>query len=296
MTQEKLTNKVEEPVTEAKVKIAKIEYKLADRMEKIIECRVIQSTYPVTKGYSERRKRPVEQQAFGVDNTPDEIRNNIGLTIVQRDNIWTPYYEVKLEDDDLANKFRKNVEAKKVSSAIEGQEIEDIQQKLIQMDQAERDEKEKLLAKDQPPKPVKKTFDVKALMQKKAAEEEAAGNVKVEDPLAVKLTNVPGSVTEQDLRAALGKFGTIESCYIPQQDAQYSRSMKIAIVRYKHKDEATRAIQEQEVNIAFSMVQIERAFQKQKNERERGDRHQGDRPPFQGDRGKDSFSEIKRNK
>ncbi len=53
-------------------------------------------------------------------------------------------------------------------------------------------------------------------MQKKAAEEEAAGNIKVEDPYAVKLTNVPGPVTEQDIRQILGKFGTIESCYIPQ--------------------------------------------------------------------------------
>lgn len=127
MTEDKLTNKAEEPVKEAKVNVAKIEYKLAERMEKTIECKVIQSTYPVTKGYTERKKRPVEQQAFGVDSTPDEIRNNIGLTIVQRDNIWTPYYEVKLEDDDLANKFRKNVEMKKVNAAVEGQEIEDIQ-------------------------------------------------------------------------------------------------------------------------------------------------------------------------
>lgn len=41
MTEQKLTNKVEEPVKEAKVNIAKIEYKLAERMEKTIECRVI---------------------------------------------------------------------------------------------------------------------------------------------------------------------------------------------------------------------------------------------------------------
>jgi RNA recognition motif-containing protein len=128
------------------------------------------------------------------------------------------------------------------------------------MDQAERDEKEKLLQKDQPAKPQKRTFDAKAIMLKKAAEEEIAAQVKVEDPFAVKLTNVPGSVTEQDLRAILSKFGTIENIYIPTQDGAYSRSMKMAIVRYKHKDEATRAIQEQEVNIAFSMVQIERAL------------------------------------
>lgn len=145
------------------------------------------------------------------------------------------------------------------------------------------------------------------MMLKKAAEEEVAAQVKVEDPFAVKLTNVPGSVTEQDLREILGKFGTIEACYIPPQDAAYSRSMKIAIIRYKHKDEATRAVQEQEVNIAFSMVQIERALARQRNDRDRGDRppfqgDRGDRPPYQGDRApyqdraKDTFTEIKRNK
>jgi len=32
---------VEEPVKEAKINVARIEYKLEDRMEKLIECKVI---------------------------------------------------------------------------------------------------------------------------------------------------------------------------------------------------------------------------------------------------------------
>lgn len=31
---------------------------------------------------------------------------NIGLTIVQRDNIWHPYYEIKLDDEDMGSKLR----------------------------------------------------------------------------------------------------------------------------------------------------------------------------------------------
>lgn len=55
------------------------------------------------------------------------------------------------------------------------------------------------------------------------------------------------------------------------------RSSKIAIVRYKLKEEATRAVAEGEVNIEFSAVQIERAVQRQ-----RQDRRDRDRPPFEG--------------
>jgi len=119
--------KVEEPVKEAKINVAKIEYKLAERMEKTIECKVIQNKYQVTKGYTARKNKPVGVgEAFGVDSSADEVRNNIGLTIVQRDNIWHPYYEVKLEEEDLGTKYRKNMEQKKALAAVDGQAIEEI--------------------------------------------------------------------------------------------------------------------------------------------------------------------------
>jgi len=52
------------------------------------------------------------------------------LTIVQRDNIWHPYYEVKLEEEDLGSKMRKNLEQKKALAAVDGVAIEEIQTKL----------------------------------------------------------------------------------------------------------------------------------------------------------------------
>lgn len=122
---------IEAPVKEAKINVTKVEYKLSDRLEKTIECRVIQNSYPVTKGFTQRKNKPVAVgEAFGVDTNPDEVRNNIGLTIVQRDNIWHPYYEVKLEEEDLGTKYRKNMEQKKQLAAVDGLAIEEIQQKL----------------------------------------------------------------------------------------------------------------------------------------------------------------------
>lgn len=52
MTSDTTTKHVEPPVPEKKINVAKIEYRLEDRMEKTIECRVIQSKFPVTKGFT----------------------------------------------------------------------------------------------------------------------------------------------------------------------------------------------------------------------------------------------------
>ncbi len=140
--------RVDEPVKDTKIQVAKIEYRLTERLEKTLECRAIQNKVQVTKGFTQRRAKPATGEAYGIDHNAEEIRNNIGMTIVQRDNIWHPYYEVKLEEEDLGSKYRKNMEQKKQLAAVDGQAIEEIQQKLNQMDQAERDEKEKLLQKD----------------------------------------------------------------------------------------------------------------------------------------------------
>lgn len=86
--------------------------------------------------------------AFGVDKSAEEIRNNVGVTIVQKDNIWHPYYEVKLEEEDLGTRYRKNMESKKAAAAVDGTAIEEIQQKINQIEQNERDEKERVNTKD----------------------------------------------------------------------------------------------------------------------------------------------------
>jgi len=83
LTDGNIASTKEEPMKEVKKNVVKIEYRLQDRQEKTIECKMIQSTYPVTKGFTERQKEErVAGIAFGVDKTPDEIRNNVGVTIV----------------------------------------------------------------------------------------------------------------------------------------------------------------------------------------------------------------------
>ena len=90
--------------------------------------------------------------------------------------------------------------------------------------------------------------------------------MKVDDPYGVKLTNVPANCTEPEIREALGKFGRIEACYIPPTEDK-SRRSKIAIVRFKFKEEASRAVEEKEISIEFAVVNIERAIQRQNRDR-----------------------------
>ena len=245
-----------ETVTDTKTEIKKIEYKVMERMEKTLEVRVLQSKVPVTKGYTQRKLKPTTEN-FGVGGG-EEVRNNVGLTIIQRDNIWHPFYEVKLEEDDMGAKYRKNMESKKQAAAVEGSAIEEIKQKIDDLEQAERAEKD---AKEQPAEKKKKTFDLNSIMAKKKAEEEIESMKKVDDPYAVKLTNVPAATTEAEIRAAMKKFGQIEQCFIPPTEDR-SRRSKIAIVRFKFKEEATRAVEEKDVNIEFGVVTIERALAK----------------------------------
>ncbi len=115
---------------DTKIVIQKIEYKLDTRMQKEIECRALQSQVKVTKGYTQRKTKRPNDAVFGIENSAQEIRNNVGCTIVQRDNIWHPYYEVKLEDEDLGSKMRKNMEQRRNNTAVDGVAIEEIQAKL----------------------------------------------------------------------------------------------------------------------------------------------------------------------
>jgi hypothetical protein len=70
----------------------------------------------------------------------------------------------------------------------------------------------------------------------------------------------------------------------------HGRSNKIAIVRFKFKEEASRAVEEREVNIEFSVASIERAIQRPKIDR--GDRDR-DRGTFDG-KPRVDFSDLKR--
>lgn len=248
-------------------------------MERTVECKVLQSQHPVTKAFTERRAKPTTKN-FGVGSGAQEIKNNVGLTIVQRDNIWHPYYEVKLEEQDLGTQMRKNIEQKR-EKAVEGQAIEELQQKLNDMDQAAKDEAaRKEAAASGTGEKKKKTFDLSAITAKAREREQAESEKKTEDMYAVKLTNVPCNCTEEEIRVVMGKFGRIESCYIPPTEQKRN---KIAIVRFKFKEEASRAVEEQEVTIEFATVSIERALARQRRDDRGG-----------GQDAKEAFASLKR--
>ena len=101
--------------------MAKIEYKGNDRIERVQECKVLQSQLIVTKAYNERKTKPLDVESFfGVGCGQEEIKNNLGLTVIQRDNVWHPYYEVKLDEDDLGTRMRKTIESKRDKTALDG--------------------------------------------------------------------------------------------------------------------------------------------------------------------------------
>ena len=93
-----------EPVKpiESKKIITKIEYKTKQKIQKEVEVRTFVIKRKVTKEYLERQAK---LRPFGIGNTEDDIRQNINLTSVQRENVWHPYYEVKLEEEDFKEKY-----------------------------------------------------------------------------------------------------------------------------------------------------------------------------------------------
>ena len=63
----------------------------------------------VTKGFEERKKI----KPFGIGTNEDDLRQNVNLTSIQRENVWHPYYEIKTEDDDFKEKYQRQKKEKK---------------------------------------------------------------------------------------------------------------------------------------------------------------------------------------
>lgn len=101
----------------------RIEYRGTDILEKNMETRVLVSTRHVSKGFMARKEKPIAK--FGIGSGFEAERGNCGLTMVQRDNIWHPYYEVKMEEADLAAQYRQSQDAKK--QGTKPKDIKDIE-------------------------------------------------------------------------------------------------------------------------------------------------------------------------
>lgn len=128
-------------VTDERKAIRKVEFRDAGPIVKTFDCRVMQSKLPVTKGYAERRKRDPIFDAFGIGDGDDAIRGNAHITMLHRDNVWHPYYEIRTEEEDLGTKMR-NRQAEKRGNDVEGSEIAAIKASLEDLEKTQRDENE----------------------------------------------------------------------------------------------------------------------------------------------------------
>lgn len=66
---------------------------------------------------------------------------------------------------------------------------------------------------------------------------------------------------EDEINAAMSKFGIVEKVYIPTSEYASAKN-KIAIVRFKNAKDSDRAIEEKTIIINSSELKIERALKK----------------------------------
>jgi len=205
----------------------------------------------VTKAYVERKKQNPTFSVFGAGKGNDNLRMNATITMVQRDNVWHPFYEIKCEDEDLGTKLRSR------TAAVDGVSVEDAE--IIRL-RKEIEDKEKLGVENEKKStenaPVKKKLFDMAAIAKKAEESMAlAAEVKVIDPRAIRLQDLPFSMTEDEVRDEITrKFGPIERVIIPVDDR--GRNRGFAIIGFTNASSAQKAIGNQDVVINSACLTI----------------------------------------
>ncbi|TNV82732.1 hypothetical protein FGO68_gene13571 [Halteria grandinella] len=237
----------------------------------------------VTKEYLERQAK---LKPFGFGTSDDDIRQNVNLTSVQRENVWHPYYEVKLEEEDFKEKLQRQKREKRDADVMGG-DIADIEGKLKQLEEKERQEQQALLdaasyASSDKKKPL---FDLKRLQERKREEEKQEASIPQDDPYTVKLRSLVNEMTEEDIWAAMKRFGDIVKVKIPTEEMRNGkkRNKGFAFVTFKSADSAAKAIDENEIVVDSAILQIERALKAPPRQQD----GQGGRPS--------EFDQLKRN-
>jgi len=144
---------------ETKHVIEKIEYKVQQKIKKEVEIRSFVIKRRVTKDFLERQAK---LKPFGIGTTEDDLRQNVNLTSLQRENVWHPYYEVKVEEEDLKEKISRKQKEKKEADIVGG-DIADIESKLKSLEDRERAEQQMLLDAANAALNPKRTFNLKSL-------------------------------------------------------------------------------------------------------------------------------------
>ncbi len=164
-----MNNLDKEPVKplESKKVISKIEYKSKQKIQKEVEVRTFTIQRKVTKDYLERQAK---LRPFGIGTTEDDVRQNVTLTSVQRENVWHPYYEVKLEEEDFKEKYQRQ-RAEKRETEMMNKDIAEIESKLKTLEERERMEALAQIEAANGGGEKKKTFNLKDLQARKREEE-----------------------------------------------------------------------------------------------------------------------------
>lgn len=142
---------------EIKKVIGKLEYKMQNKIKKELEVRSFVIKRKVTKEYLERQAK---LKPFGYGATDDDVRQNVNLTSVQRENVWHPYYEIKVEEENFKEKLQRQKREQREADVVGG-DVADLESKLKQLEDKERQEQQALL--DAANSSTKKSFDLKKL-------------------------------------------------------------------------------------------------------------------------------------
>ena len=230
-------------VVDQKQVVTKTEFKDAGPITKYFDCRVMKSTMPVTKAYAQRKKKDPVFDAFGIGEGQEAIRGNAHITMLHRDNVWHPYYEIKTEEEDLGTKMRAR-QAERRGQDNEGSEIQELKTAVQTLTNNQREANE---ARADEAKGVqkKRTFDAKALQQKMATAAEAEEKM-VLDPKAIKLNDIPKGITQEEIKEAfMAKFGGVDDVYMPMDSqSRIPRHRGFAIVRFNDPEKVNKALQE----------------------------------------------------
>lgn len=163
-----------EPIKPSEVKktVEKIEFKGRQKIKKVIEVRSFVIKRRVTKDFLERQQK---LKPFGIGTTEDDLRQNVNMASYQRENVWHPYYEVKLEDEDFKEKLARQKREKR-EAEVNTTDIAEIENKLKSLEEKERLEQLQALASINAPSQ-KKGFDLKKLQDKMREEEKTESTV-----------------------------------------------------------------------------------------------------------------------
>ena len=93
----------------------------------------------MTKGHAKRALKDPIFDAFGIGHDFDAIRGNQNITMLHRDNVWHPYWEVKTGEDDLGTKMRNKMSEKRDGN-VEGDEITDLKATMQSLEKNQRED------------------------------------------------------------------------------------------------------------------------------------------------------------